>query len=348
VPKKLLVHAAHFSDDFADAEGFGWQGPAPVFSWNKLIEGKNREIARLSAMYESNLDRSGVTVLHGAAQLVDAHTVEVGGQRIRAEYLLVATGGRPFLPNIPGIEHAITSNEAFDLPGLPARILIVGGGYIAVEFAGIFNGLGARVTLSYRGEQILRGFDDDLRRHLHDEMRKHGIDIRLGSQVTALERRGDGALDARFSAANDGTPPFDAVMYATGRVPNVAGLGLADDVLPGEAERDGLALNREGLEDALLGERVDHVRLDAEITESQRGTAFQKIGLSVVGAYLAPGIKAIPRTVGWFTCWAGCVGDGSAPEVSPGPSDRRPWRPRASNSPNSPPMRKPTWVSSRI
>lgn len=228
VPKKLLVQAAHFSEDFSDAEGFGWSVAPPQFSWPKLIAGKNAEISRLSAIYEGNLNGSGVTVLHGSARVVDAHTVEVNGTRISAEYILVATGGRPNLPSIPGIEHAITSNEVFNLPQLPKRVLVVGGGYIAVEFAGIFNGLGAEVTVSYRGEQILRGFDDDVRAHLHDEMSKKGILFLLGSEVTRIERRTDGALDVAYSDAEVECPPFDAILYAIGRAPNVEGLGLAE------------------------------------------------------------------------------------------------------------------------
>ncbi|MCF8151913.1 MAG: glutathione-disulfide reductase [Burkholderiaceae bacterium] len=228
VPKKLLVHAAHFSADFADAEGFGWSVPPAQFSWPKLIAGKNDQISRLSGMYESNLDRSGVTVLHGSARLLDPHTVDLDGKRFSAEHILIATGGIPFLPSIPGIEHAITSNEVFDLAELPRRVLIVGGGYIAVEFAGIFRGLGAEVTMAYRGEQILRGFDDDLRQHLHDEMVANGIRIVLHSDVKGIERQQDGTLSVAVSGAAADTHNVDAVLYATGRVPNTEGLGLAE------------------------------------------------------------------------------------------------------------------------
>jgi len=230
VPKKLLVQASHFSEDFADAEGFGWTLPSAQFSWEKLIAGKNTEISRLSEVYESNLGRSGVTVLHGTARLLDAHTVEASGKRFSAEFILIATGGRPFLPSIPGIEHAITSNEVFELAQLPKRVLIVGGGYIAVEFSGIFNGLGSEVTLAYRGEQILRGFDDDVRAHLHDEMSKKDIHFMLRRDVTNIDRRTDGALDVMFNGSvgnqDDKGHTFDAVLYATGRIPNVGGLGL--------------------------------------------------------------------------------------------------------------------------
>jgi glutathione reductase (NADPH) len=234
VPKKLLVQASHFLEDFADAEGFGWTVHSAQFSWEKLIAGKNTEISRLSEVYESNLNRSGVTVLRGSARLLDAHTVEVNGKRYSAEYILIATGGRPFLPAIPGIEHAITSNEVFDLARLPKRVMIVGGGYIAVEFAGIFNGLGSEVTVAYRGEQILRGFDDDVRTHLHDEMRKKGIRFLLRHDVTRIDRHSDDALDVSLNVdagvddRKDERHTVDAVLYATGRVPNIGGLGLAD------------------------------------------------------------------------------------------------------------------------
>lgn len=224
VPKKLMVQASHYAEDFADAAGFGWTVPPVSFSWPALVAAKEKEISRLSQIYQDLLDRSGVTVMQGTARFVDAHTVEIEGRRFRAQHILIATGGKPNRPVVPGIEHAITSDEAFDLAVFPERVLIVGGGYIAVEFAGIFNGLGAEVTLSYRGEQILRGFDDDLRRHLHEEMAKKGISILLGSSVTRLDRQADGRLDASFIGRSEGTLPFDAVMYATGRVPNIDGL----------------------------------------------------------------------------------------------------------------------------
>ena len=166
IPKKLLVYAAHFREDFEDAAGYGWTVGEPEFSWSRFIANKNAEIARLESVYVGLLEKAGVAILRGTARIVDAHAVEVDGRRITAKYILVATGAHPSLPRIPGIEHAITSNEAFELPALPRRILIVGGGYIGVEFAGIFNGLGSQVTLSYRGAQILRGFDDDVRHHL--------------------------------------------------------------------------------------------------------------------------------------------------------------------------------------
>ncbi len=228
VPKKLLVYASHFAQDFADAQGFGWTVTAAQFSWPNLIAAKNKEISRLSNIYENNLVNSNVTVMNGRARLVDPHTVEVNETQFTAEHILVATGGTPFTPQIPGIEHAITSNEVFDLPALPKRVLIVGGGYIAVEFAGILNGMGAQVTLSYRGEQVLRGFDDDVRGHLSEEMAKSGIAVLLHQDVSGIERTGDGSLSVRFTQAEQPPIAVDAVLFATGRVPNTQGLGLVE------------------------------------------------------------------------------------------------------------------------
>ncbi len=181
VPKKLLVYASHFSEDFADAAGFGWTVPEPGFSWPGLIAAKNREIDRLNQIYLQLLEESGVVVLQQHASFIDPHSVRVGEQAITAEYILIATGGHPWVPEIPGIEHAITSDQAFDLPELPARVVIVGGGYIACEFAGIFNGLGSQVTQVYRGDALLRGFDQDVRAVVTAEMRKKGIDVHAGA-----------------------------------------------------------------------------------------------------------------------------------------------------------------------
>lgn len=228
VPKKLLVYAAHFAEDFADAQGFGWTVPPAQFSWPKLIEAKNKEITRLSSIYENNLTGSKVEVMHGAARVVDAHTVAVNGKQITAEHILVATGGTPFLPQIPGVELAITSNEVFDLPQLPKSVLIVGGGYIAVEFAGILNGLGAKVTLCYRGEQVLRGFDDDVRTHLFEEMIKKGITVLLNQNVERIDKLSDASLSVALTSSQTTPLVVDAVLYATGRVPNTQGLGLSE------------------------------------------------------------------------------------------------------------------------
>jgi glutathione reductase (NADPH) len=225
VPKKLLVYASKFAEDFEDAVGFGWTSEKVSFDWQTLIENKDKEIDRLNAAYIRNLEAAGAELIQERATLVDAHTVQLAsGRKITAKVILIATGATPFVPrNLKGHDLAITSNEAFHLERLPRRIVIVGGGYIAVEFAGIFNNLGVETILLYRGEQILRGFDDDLRSHLAVEMEKKGIDIRLGSDVQEIERSGDGV---RVTLTDGDRIGAGQIMYCTGRIPNVMGLGL--------------------------------------------------------------------------------------------------------------------------
>ncbi|MGR8921169.1 MAG: glutathione-disulfide reductase [Gammaproteobacteria bacterium] len=223
VPKKLFSYAAHCAEDFEDAAGFGWTVGPRTFDWPTLMRNKNSEIERLNGIYQRLLDNAGAKVFHARAVLVDPHTVEVDGKRVTAERILVATGGWPFVPEFPGSEHAITSNEAFFLERLPERVVVVGGGYIAVEFAGIFNGLGARATQLYRGPLFLRGFDDDCRRFLAEEMSKKGVDLRFDTEVAAIDRRDD-AL--RVTLKDGGSIDCDLVMYATGRKPLTADLGL--------------------------------------------------------------------------------------------------------------------------
>jgi len=227
VPKKLLVYASRFSAEFEDAAGYGWTLTPPSFDWPTLIANKDKEIARLEAAYTAALEKAGVAIVKNRATLADAHTVRLGdGKRVRAGYILISTGGAPSMGDrIPGIEHAISSNEAFHLPELPRRVLIQGGGYIAVEFAGIFAGLGAQVTLVYRGENILRGFDDDVRAHLRNEMEKHGIKVITGCKVASLERAG-GHLSAHLTGGD--RISVDRAMFAVGRLPNIAGLGLPE------------------------------------------------------------------------------------------------------------------------
>ncbi|WP_419685443.1 glutathione-disulfide reductase [Burkholderia theae] len=224
IPKKLLVYASHYPHEVEDAKGFGWTFGAGTLDWSALIAAKDREINRLSDIYISLLRQSGVDMHAGRATLVDAHTVAIGERTIRARHIAIATGSRPSLPPRPGIEHAITSREALSLATLPRRIAVVGGGYIAVEFAGIFNGFGSHVDLFYRGEKILRGFDDDVRQFLTDEMTKQGVTIHSRAVVESISRADDGTLSVRVGDARHG--PYDAVLYATGRVPNVDGLGL--------------------------------------------------------------------------------------------------------------------------
>jgi glutathione reductase (NADPH) len=225
VPKKLMVYAAHFREDFEDAAGYGWTVADAQFSWPKFIANKDAEIARLEGIYVGLLERAGAKLLRGTVRVVGPNAVELDGRRITAKYLLVAAGARPWFPHLPGIEHAISSNEVFDWPELPRRILVVGGSYIAVEFAGIFNGLGAAVTLSYRGEQLLRGFDDDVRHHLAAEMANKGIRILHRNDLARIDRQPDASLKVSFIAGPE-PAVVDAVLHATGRLPNTRELGL--------------------------------------------------------------------------------------------------------------------------
>src|SRR5215472_8790122 len=227
VPKKLLVYASRFHAEFEDAAGFGWTLPRASFDWTTLIANKDREIARLEAAYGATLAKAGVKVVKTRAALLDAHAIQLAdGTRVRARHVLIATGATPSYGDpISGIEHVISSNEAFHLPDFPRRVAIQGGGYTAVEFAGIFAGLGSHVTLVYRGENILRGFDDDVRAHLRAALEKGGIRVITGAKVAAIER-GAGHFSAHLTGGH--TTPADCVMFATGRVPNVKRLGLKE------------------------------------------------------------------------------------------------------------------------
>ncbi|MCF6757221.1 glutathione-disulfide reductase [Pseudomonas balearica] len=226
VPKKLLVFGAHYAEDIGQAQGYGWTIDGATFDWSSLIANKNQEIQRLNGIYRNLLVDGGVSLFEAHARLVDAHTVEVAGQRYSAEHILVATGGWPFVPEIPGHEHAITSNEAFYLERLPRRVLVVGGGYIAVEFASIFHGCGADTKLLYRGELFLRGFDGSLRDHIKDELIKKGMDLQFKSDIARIDKLADGSL---LATLEDGrTLEADCIFYATGRRPMLEGLGLAE------------------------------------------------------------------------------------------------------------------------
>ncbi|KAB0549879.1 glutathione-disulfide reductase [Pseudomonas argentinensis] len=224
VPKKLLVYGAQFADEFEHAEGFGWTPGQASFSWPTLIANKNREIERLNGIYRKLLVGSGVTLLEGHARLLDEHRVEVDGKTYSAERILIATGGWPHIPDIPGHEHAINSNQAFFLDELPRRVLVVGGGYIAVEFASIFNGLGAQTSLLYRGELFLRGFDNSLRTHLHEELGKRGLDVQFNTDIARIDKQADGSLQATLKDGR--TLEADCIFYATGRRPMLDNLGL--------------------------------------------------------------------------------------------------------------------------
>lgn len=224
VPKKLLVYGAHYAEDFEQAKSFGWTTGEPGFDWQTLIANKDRQIQHLNGIYRNLLVNSGVTLLEGHATLKGPHEVEVNGQSYTAEHILIAVGGWPQVPDIPGREHAITSNEAFHLNQLPKRIVVVGGGYIAVEFASIFHGLGADTTLMYRGEMFLRGFDGSVRTHLHEELTKRGMDVRFNADIERIEKQADGSLQLLLK--NGEQVNTDCVFYATGRRPMLDNLGL--------------------------------------------------------------------------------------------------------------------------
>ena len=224
VPKKLLFTAAHFAQGFRDARGFGWIEQSPRFDWRQLIANKDREIERLNGIYRRLLKDAGVQLLEGHARLLDPHTVQVGERRFTAHNVLLATGSWPTVPQLPGAaEYGLTSNEAFYLTELPQRVVVVGGGYIGVEFAGIFNGLGVETTLVHRGELFLRGFDREIRETLAKEMRNKGINLRFSTQIRRVEKTGE-MLSAQLS--DETTVACGAIMFATGRHPLTANLGL--------------------------------------------------------------------------------------------------------------------------
>lgn len=236
VPKKLFVYGAHFSEDFHDAAAFGWRLPGPVqFDWDTLRDNKNKEISRLNGIYGNLLDNAGAELINGHASLVDAHCVQANGRNYSAENILIATGGWPFVPDFPGAEHVITSNEVFFLEQFPDKVIVVGGGYIAVEFAGIFSGLGAKTDLIYRRDLFLRGFDQDVREFVRDEVSKKGVTLNFNADIESVEKLADGRLRAQLNNGN--SLEADVILYATGRKPKVNGLGL---------EKVGVASGNEG------------------------------------------------------------------------------------------------------
>jgi glutathione reductase (NADPH) len=231
VPKKLLVYGSKYAQEFEDSAAYGWTLGEPTHSWATLRDNVNREVDRLNGVYIRLLEGSGVKIHMGRGRLMDRHTIEVGGETVTADKILVATGGRPEVPPIPGHEFAITSNEAFHLPDpLPRRITIVGGGYIAVEFAGIFHGLGCAVDIVIRRDRVLRGFDEECRTFVHDSLKASGIDIRSETEIQRIcpipNGRGDGKGGFECHTPLGGMFETDLVMYATGRVPNTHGIGL--------------------------------------------------------------------------------------------------------------------------
>jgi glutathione reductase (NADPH) len=257
IPKKLMAYAGHFSGDFEDAVGFGWTVEAR-FDWPTLIANKDREIDRLNGLYIKGLDGAGAELHQTRARLLDAHTVELDdGSSFRAEHILIATGGRPVRPDFPGVEHVITSDEVFHLPEQPRRIAIAGAGYIALEFASIFRGLGSEVTVLHRGPEILRGFDRDIRATVHEELEARGVEFRFNTEVVSVEKR-RGGLQAALKQG--GALEADTVMFAIGRRPNTAGLGL---------DSAGIALGPGGAVpvDAYSRSSVPHIYAVGDVTD---------------------------------------------------------------------------------
>lgn len=276
VPKKLLVYGAHFAEDFEQASGFGWSLGEAKFDWATLIANKDREINRLNGIYRNLLVNSGVTLIEGHARLTGPNEVEVNGQRHTAKHILIATGGWPQIPEIPGHEHAISSNEAFFLKELPKRVLVVGGGYIAVEFAGIFHGLGAKTSLLYRGDMFLRGFDGAVRKHLHEELTKRGMDVQFNADIERIDKQPDGSLKATLK---DGRELMaDCVFYATGRRPMLDNLGL---------ETTGVKLDKRGFVE------VDDLYQSAEPSILAIGDVIGRVQLTPVA--LAEGMAVARR-----------------------------------------------------
>ena len=276
VPKKLLVYGAHFAEDFEQASGFGWSLGEAEFDWATLIANKDREINRLNGIYRNLLVNSGVTLIEGHAKITGPNEVEVNGQRHSAKHILIATGGWPQIPQIPGHEHAISSNEAFFLKELPKRVLVVGGGYIAVEFAGIFHGLGAQTSLLYRGDMFLRGFDGAVRKHLHEELVKRGMDVQFNADIERIDKQADGSLKATLK---DGRELIaDCVFYATGRRPMLDNLGL---------ENTGVKLDKRGFVE------VDDLYQSAEPSILAIGDVIGRVQLTPVA--LAEGMAVARR-----------------------------------------------------
>lgn len=276
VPKKLLVYGAHFAEDFEQASGFGWSLGEADFDWATLIANKDREINRLNGIYRNLLVNSGVTLIEGHTKITGPNEVEVNGQRHTAKHILIATGGWPQIPEIPGHEHAISSNEAFFLKELPKRVLVVGGGYIAVEFAGIFHGLGAKTSLLYRGDMFLRGFDGAVRKHLHEELVKRGMDVQFNADIERIDKQADGSLKATLK---DGRELIaDCVFYATGRRPMLDNLGL---------ENTGVKLDKRGFVE------VDDLYQSAEPSILAIGDVIGRVQLTPVA--LAEGMAVARR-----------------------------------------------------
>ena len=262
IPKKLFVYASHFKDDFEDAQGYGWQPSGAAFDWATLVTNKDKEIARLNGIYSGLLDAAGVTHFTGRARILDEHTITVGEERVTTEKILIATGGWPTKQDIPGAEHLLTSNEAFYLKQLPEKALVLGGGYIAVEFAGIFAGLGVDTELAYRGPMLLRGFDDDVRQQVAQELQKKGITLSFHSTLSAVEKRAEGDFLATFEEGRSVSTGL--ILAATGRKPAVADLGL-ENVQIAQRENGAIIVDedyRTSVENIFaLGDVTDRIQL---------------------------------------------------------------------------------------
>lgn len=276
MPKKLLVYGAHFAEDFEQASGFGWTLGESSFDWATLIANKDREINRLNGIYRNLLVNSGVTLIEGHARITGPNEIEVNGQRHSTKHILIATGGWPQIPEIAGREHAISSNEAFFLKELPKRVLVVGGGYIAVEFAGIFHGLGAQTSLLYRGDMFLRGFDGAVRKHLHEELTKRGMDIQFNADIARIDKQADGSLKATLKDGRE--LEADCIFYATGRRPMLDNLGL---------ETTGVKLDKRGFVE------VDDLYQTAEPSILAIGDVIGRVQLTPVA--LAEGMAVARR-----------------------------------------------------
>jgi glutathione reductase (NADPH) len=290
IPKKLYSYAAHFAESFEESHGFGWVGPAPVLDWAALKANRAREITRLNGIYLQLLKGAGVLVIEGWATLVDSHTVAVGAQRYSAKNILIATGGKPSVPEIAGREHVITSNEIFDIDPFPKRLLVVGGGYIACEFASIFKGLGASVTQLYRGAQVLRGFDEEIRHFIAAEMLKSGVDLRLNADVASIVKTASGL---QVTLQDGSSLEADAVLYATGRVPLVQDLGL--EALGIAQKPDGAILVNDNYQTSLPHiYAVGDVTARVQLTPVALGEA-----MVVVDHLLGPAAGKAPRSMSY-------------------------------------------------
>lgn len=293
IPKKLLVYASHFSEEFEDAASYGWNIDGVKFDWKTLIAAKDKEIDRLVGLYHTTLKNNNVKLYEGRARLLDKNTIEVCGQKVTAETILIATGGHPFMPDHPGIEHAISSNEVFHLETLPKSMLIAGAGYIAVEFASIFNGLGVETTVLYRREKVLRGFDEDLREHLTSEMTAKGIRFIFNDTIADIEKTKTGV---RVTCAKGDVGDYDQVMLAVGRNPNTRDIGLEQagvKLTPGGAVAVD-ALSKSSVENIYaVGDVTDRINLTPVAIKEGHAFALTKYG----GQEISPEHDNVPAAV---------------------------------------------------